>query len=222
LRRIAALKARLAGKPELANKLLAAIQKGEKPDPIKDLIEPMERALDALERNQEVKPADAPSDSKPAVSAEHEGDKPGSGSKPKSDKQPAGGASAPAPTEAEKAAATPISFWGYKAKKYQQWTPQDPVPKNPPTGKLPVRLERVIAKGVVREYRFWIYGTFQRDIAHFDSARFDWQAIYKFAAPTQIVKSTQGDYPIYFDDGGAEHDIEYGQLKAPKAAKKKK
>jgi hypothetical protein len=221
LRRLLALKEQLKQHPELVDRLIGHIEKGELKDPIKDLIEPMEAELKtALEEKD--KGIQAPTPPPPDA---------GAGKQPVPDTPP--------PTTAPSTTAQPDQC--KDADKFDLWTLIDAAQsgkgassmpdiavrlgqktfeeeegkKPTPTAKSPVTIGRKTSDGL-RSYTVWIQGDDMKPLESFDKKRFHWAADYEFTAPSGPIKSDQGDHPICFTDGGTKRRMTWGRLKKTK------
>ncbi len=215
LDRFLALKAKLEAHPELVDVIIKNSTKGDVTDPIKQVIEPMERIIADAEKQSEPKkdaapPADATSPSDPK--------------KDEKQKEPekaaaAETATASGPTDAEKAKATPLAFWSLfdkgEAKPTRVGVDDSSTPT--PTAAVPIRLA-----AMNRTYKLALRGTLESQVTPPDS-KLLWEGWYLFKPPAGLVKSEQGDMAIYFTDAATKRKLKYGAFKSkkPAAAKKK-
>jgi hypothetical protein len=218
LRRLAALKARLQAHPELLDKVLGQLKStgAEIKDPIKEFIEPLERALDAAEKPAEQKgdPSTTPTP----------GDQPGSA--PSATKSaPSGQGTQAAPSQQSNA--TPIAFWSVMKADYLK-TSDQPHPNAPPaatptsptaTAKIPVLLPLHTAKGD-REYSFYLDATLDHTVP--PGPQFVWEGAYSAHPPGQVLNSTTGDQPIYFADAATSKTVFWGLFKKQSPKPKKR
>jgi hypothetical protein len=237
LRRLTALKARLRAHPELLEKILGQVKAagGEVKDPVKEFIEPLERALDEAEKPQQTKPPEkaTPGDKPgaPPPGKEPEQTKPPEGTAP-SDKPgtaPPGKENAPPATATDKGNATALELLKIIKSDYLKRSDVDPDNADAPTApaatvRIPVHLPRETKKGH-REYHFYLDATLvkARDKSHM-SGQFEFSGDYSFHPPDGVLLSTQKDEPIYFTDADKTQTVEWGLLKKkhrPHAPKKK-
>jgi hypothetical protein len=207
LRRLAALKVRLAEHPEVLQKMLDMLQKGPMTDPIKDIIEPLEQALATAEKKEEAKPEEGT-----------QGTPSGGEQKPTTPPEQKPPAAQPTPANV-----TGVALWSEKNLAFKNWTAEadEDIPEYSSTAKLPVTLTLQTKKGP-RVYHFWIHGTFVNKVTTFDTNKFTWMGQYNFTPPQQTIKSTVGDEPIYFTDSGTSKPIQFGHIRSAKSKKKKK
>jgi hypothetical protein len=215
LRRLLALKEQLKQHPELVDRVIALLQKGEIKDPIKDLIEPMEaeikRAIE--EEANKKKPTPPPTGGTPP-------DKPATETPPTTPQ-------APMPAVVPCKDAEMLDLWTLvdaaepgKASKLPDNTAvrlgqnkfDEKATKPTETAVSPVYLGRKTPDGL-RSYTVWIHGKDVKPLKTWDKKRFVWAADYEFTAPSGPIKSDQGDSPICFNDGGTKRRMTWGLLK---------
>ena len=215
LERFLALKAKLDAHPELVDVIIKNSVKGNVTDPIKQLIEPIEQLLaDAEKQKTEPKQGTPPADQPATTPAAPQKDETAEASK---------AAASPGPSEAEKASATGVEFWKLfddaKVFKSSNINVDPDETELPTTTAVPITWTRQTPKGK-RTYEFSMPGTLKTKLESFDTKKFRSAGTYDFSTPSKLIKSDQGDEPIYFTDVGVTRQLAWGFLKGSAPAKK--
>jgi hypothetical protein len=127
------------------------------------------------------------------------------------------------PSAAQLAGATPVVFWQAFDSKENKQLSGDEAKALAPIARAGTHiiLLRQTPSGF-RKYEFWIHGTLERPLDKLDNNKFNWAGMYNFTPPSNIIKSTNGDEPIYFSDAGTARSLTWGQLKLSSTTRKKK
>jgi hypothetical protein len=219
LRRLLALKEQLKQHPEVVDRVIGILQKGGLKDPIKDLIEPMEAEIrKAIE--EKAKKQQPP----PPRTGGTPSDKPTKDTPPPTTPQTASPVADPC-KDAEKLDLWPIVDAVLSGKpsglpadiavRLGKKTFDEKTPKPTETATSPVYFGRKTPDGL-RKYTVWVHGKDMKPLKTWDKKLFVWAADYEFTAPSGVIMSDQGDWPICFNDGGTTRRMTWGMLKKTK------
>ncbi len=215
LRRLLAIKDVLKQKPQLADRLIALLEKAEINDPIKDLIEPLEAELKKAAEEDAKKAKQAPPPPPPTTTTTTKQQQPPPPTTP----------TTPPPTVDPCANADKLVLWDLifnppkDVKVDREGRNKVDRADDKPTEKVtaPLIFIRSTPRGP-RRYNVPIPGDNPQtpDASDGDLSKFTWSARYDFHAPRGPFKSENGDQPICFTDADVVHPMLWGKYKKRK------